>query len=343
MPTRIEKRLEPFFWRIIRRVTREDVVDLPQLTPADLRDIKNYFPMEKFFLFGHERSGTALLGRLIRTHPDVHCDWTGHFFTHSPTFLELFRDPKLMEKFYDPNFRWNEGRDSRSLILRALIDFLMEKNAIKLGKKIVGDKSPNTYANDQAIRYMNAVYPDGKLIYIIRDGRDVLISQRFREFIEFPERLKHADRKIRSDYIRNPDPFFENRRSLFTRAGIERRTKIWERNVRLSIMAGRELLSDRFHTLRFEDLLASPDEEVGKIWEFLGVDPSGMVDAIQAEMRINPVVSWQAKKNVEQLKTVSKGKKGSWRELFTPYDRKVFKNLAADLLIQFRYEPDDAW
>ena len=31
---------------------------------------------------------------------------------------------------------------------------------------------------------MHAVYPDAKLVYIVRDGRDVLISERFRNLVE---------------------------------------------------------------------------------------------------------------------------------------------------------------
>ncbi len=343
MPSRLETMLIPILWRLIRRMTREEIISIPELAALELVDIKRFFPLDKFFIFGHGRSGTALLGRLIQTHPDVHCNWTGHFFTHSPTLIEIFRDPTIMAKFHDPNFRWNEGQDSRTIFLRATIDFFLEKNAYKLGKNIVGDKSPNTYANGQAIRYMNAIYPDGKLIYILRDGRDVLISQRFRQFIEFPHRLPRVDQKIREEYVLDPAPFFGKKKSLFTNHDMLRRSKIWERNVRESTRAGRELLGNRFLTLRFEDLLTQPIEEMKSVWSFLGADPTGLEQQICDEMNTNPVAEWQAQKNVDQLKTLSKGKKGSWRELFTENDRQVFKQIAGDQLIEFGYEKDYTW
>jgi hypothetical protein len=49
---------------------------------------------------------------------------------------------------------------------------------------IVGDKSPSSTIHGQSVRDMHAVYPDAKLVYIVRDGRDVLISERFRNFVE---------------------------------------------------------------------------------------------------------------------------------------------------------------
>ena len=113
--------------------------------------------------------------------------------------------------------------------------------------------------------------------------------------------------------------------------------------MRESTRAGRELLGNRFLTLRFEDLLTQPIEEMKSVWSFLGADPTGLEQQICDEMNTNPVAEWQAQKNVDQLKTLSKGKKGSWRELFTENDRQVFKQIAGDQLIEFGYEKDYTW
>ena len=61
----------------------------------------------------------------------------------------------------------------------------MEREAARVkGKRIVGDKSPSSTIHGQSVRDMHAVYPDAKLVYIVRDGRDVLKSERFRNFVE---------------------------------------------------------------------------------------------------------------------------------------------------------------
>jgi len=35
-------------------------------------------PAREIFIFGHARSGTTLLMRLVRLHPEVHCDYQAH-------------------------------------------------------------------------------------------------------------------------------------------------------------------------------------------------------------------------------------------------------------------------
>ena len=62
---------------------------IPAITPEEVREIKQFFPREKFFILGHARSGTTLLMRLARLHPDVHCNYQAHFFTRKPLLKSL--------------------------------------------------------------------------------------------------------------------------------------------------------------------------------------------------------------------------------------------------------------
>ena len=48
--------------------------EIPDLTKEEVEEAKSFFPMDKFFIFGHARSGTTLLARLVRLHPEVHCN-----------------------------------------------------------------------------------------------------------------------------------------------------------------------------------------------------------------------------------------------------------------------------
>ena len=128
--------------------------------------------------------------RLARLHPEVHCNYQAHFFTRQPLLKSLVDSPKAEEWLTRKSNRWNQGRDLSPLVLRAAADFIMERDAAKEGKMIVGDKSPSSTIHGQAVREMHAVYPDAKLIYIVRDGRDVLISERFRNLVEESKFLK---------------------------------------------------------------------------------------------------------------------------------------------------------
>ncbi len=92
----------------------------------------------------------------------------------------------------------------------------MEREARPLGVKVVGDKSPNSLLDGEAVRLAHKVYPDGKIIFIVRDGRDAAVSHRFQSFIDAPQHLSRQDRVIREAFERDPEPFMCGERSIFT-------------------------------------------------------------------------------------------------------------------------------
>ena len=157
--------------------------DVTAISPEEVTEAKEFFPMSKFFIFGHARSGTTLLTRLIRLHPDVHCNYQGHFFTRPPLLQSLVADPEIKAWLTRRSNRWNHGKDLSPVILRAAVDFILERDARREEKTIVGDKSPSSLMNGKAVTLMHKVYPDASLIYIIRDGRDAVVSHRFQTFI----------------------------------------------------------------------------------------------------------------------------------------------------------------
>jgi hypothetical protein len=180
---------------------------IPAISAEEVTEIKQFFPREKFFIFGHARSGTTLLMRLARLHPEVHCNYQAHFFTRRPLLKSLVDSAEIEEWLTRRSNRWNRGGDLSPLVLRAAADFIMEREAARVGKRIVGDKSPSSTIHGQAVREAHALYPDAKLVYIVRDGRDVLISERFRNFVEESKFLSTEDKQIITDLRRDQSPF----------------------------------------------------------------------------------------------------------------------------------------
>jgi hypothetical protein len=84
---------------------------IPAITPEEVVEIKQFFPREKFFIFGHARSGTTLLMRLARLHPEVHCNYQAHFFTRQPLLKSLVNTPEAEKWLTRKSNRWNRGRD----------------------------------------------------------------------------------------------------------------------------------------------------------------------------------------------------------------------------------------
>jgi hypothetical protein len=204
---------------------------IPSITPEEVTEIKQFFPRDKFFILGHARSGTTLLMRLARLHPEVHCNYQAHFFTRKPLLKSLVDSPEIEEWLTRKSNRWNHGRDLSPLVLRAAADYIMERDAALEGKMIVGDKSPSSVIHGQVVRDMHSLYPDAKLINIVRDGRDVLISERFRNFVEESKLLTTEDKRIIADLQTDPTPFSDGRRSIFTESFIHNIATRWAKDL----------------------------------------------------------------------------------------------------------------
>ncbi|MBM3143740.1 MAG: sulfotransferase [Chloroflexi bacterium] len=328
------------------QVSSESRGDIPGITPEEAAEFRAFFPLDKFFIFGHARSGTTLLTRLIRLHPEVHCNYQGHFFTRQPTLEGLVDSAAIEAWLTRRSNRWNRGRDLSPVMLRAAVEFVMEREARLAGASVVGDKSPNALLNGEAVRRMHRIYPDGKLIFIVRDGRDAAISHRFQQFIDAPHHLSRQDRLIRKKFESAPESSLRGEYSIFTREGIREAAEGWVRNVAETDQMGRQLYGDgQYISVRYEDLLKSPWEQMLRLWGFLGVDTSsaGLPALLYEELSSNPDAEWQQQKAGDLIEPLKKGKSGSWRELFTTRDKLFFKDVAGDTLIAWGYEKDLDW
>ena len=318
---------------------------IPAITAEEVAEIRQFFPRDKFFIFGHARSGTTLLMRLVRLHPEVHCNYQAHFFSRRPLLKSLVNTPEAEEWLSRKSNRWNRGRDLSPVMLRAAADFVLEREALREGKRIVGDKSPLSMIHGQAVRELHAVYPDAKLIYIVRDGRDVLISERFRNFVEESKFLSRDDRRILERLRENQDGFGAGKDSLFSRPFIQRVASGWARDLSEVEAAGHDLFPGCFLTLRYEDLLRDAFGEISRVWQFLGAKRVGKAVSkdVQAELASNPDEEWQSKRNGDIASFLSKGQMGNWRSIFTTDDKALFKRIAGDTLVKWGYENDNNW
>jgi hypothetical protein len=338
--------------RLIRRINRTTQVlltgklddekrdDIPPISLEEVAEAKHFFPMEKFFIFGHARSGTTLLTRLVRLHPEVHCNYQAHFFSRPPLLEGLVTENEIAKWLTRSSNRWNRQRDLSPVVLRAVSDFILEREARREGKKIVGDKSPNSLLNGTAVHKLFKIYPDGRLIFLVRDGRDAALSHRIQTFIDNPHRLSKEDKEILNSFIEDPESYLSGKRSLFTQKGVMQAAHGWVDNVVETDELGRHLYRDRYLSLRFEDLLANTWEELVRLWTFLGVDTNipDLSKTVENELTYNPDADWQKEKANQIAKSLSKGKHGSWREMFTKQDVDSFNEIAGKALNHWDYE-----
>jgi hypothetical protein len=312
---------------------------VPAISEDEVAEAKSFFPLEKFFIFGHARSGTTMLTRLVRLHPDVCCNYQAHFFTRPPTLEGLVHSEQIGEWLSRPSNRWNRGRDLSPVILRAAADFILEREARREGKCIVGDKSPNNLLDGKAVTQLAKVYPDASLIYIVRDGRDAAISHRFQAFIDLTQHLSVDDLKIRSEFSSNPDSFLNGSRSIFTKQSLREAAEGWVRNVTQTDQQAKKLYREHYLSLKYENLLDHSWEELQRIWSFLGAisETVDLKEAVRKEMARNPDAEWQVQKAKEIADPIQKGKRGNWRSIMTAEDRHLFHSIAENTLQTWGY------
>jgi LPS sulfotransferase NodH len=308
-------------------------------------EFHRFFPRPKFFIFGHARSGTTLLMRLLRLHAEVHCDYQAHFFTRRPLLKSLVDSPEAEEWLRRKSNRWNHGKDLSPIVLRAAAEYIMERDAHRLGKRIVGDKSPSSTIHGQSVRDLHDIFPDAALIYIVRDGRDVLISERFRNFVEESRFLGAKDRRILEDLRREHASFGQGKRSIFTEGVVRRVAGGWAANVEEVDAEGRRLFRKRYIAIRYEDLLQDPERALRRVWKFLGVRSISATIGrrVRAEMNSNPDEEWQSRRGQEIASFLAKGRAGNWRSLLTTRDKDVFKEVAGNALVRWKYERSRDW
>ena len=313
-----------------------DGANLARLSTRQLETVRLHFPRPKFFVFGHARSGTTLLGRLIRLHPEVHCEWQAQIFSrHGP--IPYLAAPGLLAWLRHPANHWAEYEDPTTLLIRIYCDGLLEAEADRVGKRVVGDKSTNGNGAE-AVRWLGAVYPDSHLLFIVRDGRDTILSKRIQAFLDQPQSLPRPDQRMRSEVLRDPRLFLDGRRSLFTPEWLEAAAGKWAADVHTSVAAGREILGDRFLTIRYEDLVAKPGGWMRRIWSFLEVEEGDLEAQVMAEMLANPAAEWHENVDLNFARSLPRGVPGAWRSIFTVSDAHLFERIAGAELRAWNYE-----
>lgn len=218
---------------------------------------KDFSPV---FVIGSPRSGTTLLSRIISSHPEfaVYRAETLLMNVCKPKYGNIFRSERSKYRFLNDWFRSrqyiaaNIDRTRFLDILKSsksyadLLGRFLEAIAFTQNKNRIVDSTPANYFHMEKIkRYC----PNAKFINVIRDGRDVAISQVKLGWCNPP--LKYTSRSAKLHYS----------------------TVQWREVLRSTLNA-----NVRQHTLslRYEDFIDYPDNYEKIISQFLNLEPGNM-------------------------------------------------------------------
>lgn len=267
-----------------------------------------------FFILGAPRSGTSLLARMLGSHPAIAVPDEIKLFEAFLPLLPLYGDLRergRLRRLVGDMLAWRWVRrlpglpPAEAVLARVtrpdlpgVVAALLDAWAAGQGKGRWGEKTP---ANLYFWPTIAAAFPASPVVHILRDGRDVALSQ-----IQAPFGPKTvtaaAERWVR---------FVGETRAIGARA-------------------------DRpYVEVRYEDLVARPEPTIGRVLEALGepFDPA----VLRFHENARPVGTDPVNdRNIHRPPQA--GNRGKWREAFSRRDLARFEAVAGPLLEACGYE-----
>jgi hypothetical protein len=320
-----------------------------------------------FFVVGEPKSGTGWLTKILDSHPEVLCRAKGMFFgrhrrrerlksagaSMPPASLQnaIVEDEYL--RLWVERSGWTEDDDPEehlAKLTRLAIDHFLTETLSKTNKRMAGDKTP--FFTQDVLSEMSAIYPEARVIHIIRDGRDVVVSKMHHlwkaEARGEPVELLPEEVAKRDAFYRDPANFSaSHEESIFREERLRDWAEGWRTRVGKAVKVGPALFGTNYVEVRYEDLLEKPEEEATRLFRFLGADD------VSAEVVARCVEAASFEKGSGRQRgqddyplrhgKYRKGIAGDWKNVFTERDREIFKEAAGELLIGLGYEKADTW
>jgi len=295
-----------------------------------------------FFVVGNQKSGTTWLMRMLDAHPEILCRGEGRFFGASwrqkglvqkdvlrpaSSLYNAILDAEYLRLWIERSV-WSRNDDAGehlTNLTRMVIDYFLEGGLLKSGKKVVGDKSP--LLTPETIQEISVIYPEARIVHIIRDGRDGALSaaHHSRNF----GRMNRGERTERDG-------------SIFTETQIRKLAADWAARVGRTVNDGPRLFGDRYVEVRYEDLLTHPEEEMERLLRFLRVaSDERSVRRCVGSATFEKLSKGRTRGSEDPSSFFRKGVAGDWRNAFTDRDRRVFEREAGDLLTKLGYRGED--
>jgi hypothetical protein len=286
------------------------------------------------FVVGVGRSGTTLLRLMLDAHPEMAMPPETHFFDsliEASGRLRFSPERALAAITEDEHRRWNDfglGEDELLDRFEAIPRFnapdalraFYELYAEKQGKERWGDKTP-PYV--KTMRRIKRVLPEAGFIHVIRDGRDVALSN---------------NKRVIERGHREPVP-------------AARSARRWKRRILKARADGPHL--GEYIEIRYEDLVSDTEPALRKVCEFieLDFDPvmlryhetaaerlSEMAGAMPArDGRPERDAGERLKAHALATKPPTKERIEVWREDMSADDQAEFERVAGDLLDDLGY------
>jgi len=261
------------------------------------------------FIVGMPRSGTTLLSTMLDAHPAICIAPETHFFTKCTVAMKdasteareqairLLQEEAGVRDMAITKDEWHTIRSAAGDAPVDVLCALLKAYAARSGADIWGEKTPDHLIH---VPDLMGAFPDARVLAITRDPRDVYLSQQ-------------------------PMPW--NRDTIVETAWTWRRYAV-------RVQSYRSSYGDRFHDLRYEDLLRHPERELRCICSFLAVEfnPAMLSFHERADAALS-AEPWKQKAR----RPVDPSNTEKWRGTLAPAQRWVLQAICRDAMHAFGY------
>jgi hypothetical protein len=289
------------------------------------------------FVLSAPRSGSTWLSTALNQHPEVFA--TEHRLFGQ--FCELWKNndgstsPRITfdsyAKAFSVHYFYQQlGMDESQFIdgfQKSFVNYIVNFAKRKSGKRIVIDKiTPYPGTATFVVQQIRKLFPDSKIIQLVRDGRDVLTSGTYDWLLKDAEGTDRYRFYVQSEPGMKLDRFFDD-------VVIEK----WANNWRETIDAFDQSGADTQVTYeRMKENLAA---ELQSILRTVGANEKQVAtDASFAKMS-----GRKAGDASDPTAKARKGIVGDWKNHFTKADGELFDSICGSCLIDMGYEPNRNW
>ncbi len=265
------------------------------------------------FVVGSPRSGTTWLQQMMAAHPGtVALDSELTVFTYLRAWERRYQE----EKHHMDQGHWSQGAPllyNEEEFYEGLQGIGQHAYAKVLAKNPeashILDKHPG-YA--LFLPLIDRLFPNSKVIHIIRDGREVVVSM-----LSAQERIGFGAGDVKSA------------------------TRDWVQHIREARAASHLFGAARYMEVRYEELMAEPEVGLMQLFRFAGLEADpGMIASITRENHIN---TRQVSQGDTSLNTMRHTPGAIWQNRLGLMDRWTMDGMAGDLLEEFGYAEPGWW
>lgn len=255
--------------------------------------------MNNALVMGCARSGTSILGELIASHPRVRYKHEAHAIWDKAGLGEN-ESHRLTQTQATPEVK----------------KIIRKKFAEEQGDaELFAEKCPRSVLR---VPFIREVFPEAKLIHIVRDGRDVACSM-------LPGVGGNEWRHLKP-------PSWQA--LMQAESGVVRCALAWKTIMEIAL---EDLARTPHFMLRYEDLVQNPASKARELFAFLELPFAPEVAAFCAKIQNETSNSYHAQKQVKWFREDHEVRIGRWRENMSPEEAARVEEALRPLLDQFGY------